>query len=194
MKAQQRFKVLIVGETNVGKTSIVSRFIKGEVSESMNNTIGIDFVSTTIDVNDTSVRMQIWDTAGQERYRSITKAYYRGAQGVFIVFDLSNKKSFTTINKWIQSLDAETDMQTPKLLIGNKSDILDESELLEAQNLYSAKSKELGMPFIAVSAFSGLNIEKMFLEMGRMLLKLQKNKSKHEEMLSFKEGRKRACC
>lgn len=194
MKTLQRFKVLIIGETNVGKTSIVSRFVKGDATSSVNNTIGIDFVSTTITIDNAPIRMQIWDTAGQERYRSITKAYYRGAQGVFIVFDLSNQKSFSTVNKWIESLNAEADAATPKILVGNKSDKFGKSELVEAENLYRTKARELNISFIPVSAYNGFNIDKIFFEMGRMLTDSQ-GITDSRDTLSFKTGsRNKRCC
>lgn len=195
---QQRFKVLFIGATNVGKTSIINKFIRNEADGDVRNTIGIDFVPTTVMVDSVPIRMQIWDTAGQERYWSITKSYYRGAHGVFIVFDLTSQKSFAAVCRLMENIHEEMDTSAQKILVGNKSDMLSKEELAEAEALYAQKARELKICFVAVSAFNGHNIESIFVKMGRMLLSTQKSRDVASGVLDLKDNSKRPhlgrCC
>ncbi|KAL0265750.1 UNVERIFIED_CONTAM: hypothetical protein PYX00_011465 [Menopon gallinae] len=173
--------------------------MKDDADGDVRNTIGIDFVPTTVMVDGVPIRMQIWDTAGQERYWSITKSYYRGAHGVFIVFDLTSKKSFAAVCKLMEHILAEVDTSTHKMLVGNKSDKFSREELAEAEALYAQKAKELKICFLAVSAFSGRNIENMFVAMGRMLLRSQKDREATGGVLDLQHGSGRGpylgrCC
>lgn len=190
--------MLFIGATNVGKTSIINKFMRDETDRDVRNTIGIDFVPTTVMVDNVPIRMQIWDTAGQERYWSITKSYYRGAHGVFIVFDLTSRKSFAAVCKLMEHILEEMDTSTQKILVGNKSDMFSREELTEMVALYVQKAKELKICFFAVSAFNGHNIEKIFVEMGRMLLNTQKSMDTTSGVLDLKDNSRRPhlgrCC
>ena len=98
------FKVVLIGDSGVGKTNILSRYVRDEFSIETKSTVGVEFGSKIVKLNNINIKVQIWDTAGQERYKSITNAYYKGAKGAFVVYDISKKETFDNINKWIEEL------------------------------------------------------------------------------------------
>lgn len=117
------FKIIVIGDSGVGKTSFVTRFVDDEFHSSFISTIGIDFKIKTIQLNNHIIKLQVWDTAGQERFRTITTAYYRGAMGIILVYDVTNFKSFDDIKVWIDSISKNNDdTNIVKMLIGNKID------------------------------------------------------------------------
>lgn len=168
-----QLKLLIIGESNVGKTSILQRFIDNSFEKSFSTTIGIDFRSKTIHVDKQEIELQIWDTAGQERFFSITKSYYRGSDGIFLTFDLTSEDSFKALPKWISEVKEKLDEKVPIFLLGNKKDLLDDLEIDTLNTTKSIKkiSKELQVPWYATSAKSGENIEEIFTDMARIILK-----------------------
>ena len=117
------FKLVLIGDSGVGKTNILSRYIKNEFSIATKSTVGVEFGSKIIKKEDKTIKLQIWDTAGQERYKSITKSYYKGAKGAFIVYDITNEDSFNNVESWMNEVTkkGKTDMQF--LLVGNKKGI-----------------------------------------------------------------------
>ena len=98
------FKVVLIGDSGVGKTNILSRYVRDDFSIETKSTVGVEFGSKVLKVNNTSIKIQIWDTAGQERYKSITKAYYKGAKGAFVVYDITRKETFSSVEKWVDEL------------------------------------------------------------------------------------------
>ncbi|KAF8926565.1 Rab-like protein 2A, partial [Haplosporangium bisporale] len=117
-------KVVLIGESSVGKTNILSRFTQNQFSLESKSTIGIEFsTAKSIEIDGKVLKAQIWDTAGQERYRAITSAYYRGAVGALLVYDISNMNSFKKLERWLQELQDHADSNTVIMLIGNKSDL-----------------------------------------------------------------------
>ena len=159
-------KIVFLGDSNVGKTSIIKRFCTNKFDEMGTiSTISVAYNNKTLKVDPfTEVNMKIWDTAGQEKYRSMTKAYLRGAQGIFLVFDLGQKRSFESLNSFLDEIKgANVDKNCVKILIGNKSDFaLKEVDDTTANNF----AKENNMKYLAVSAKEGVNIESMFEIMG----------------------------
>ena len=117
------FKVVLIGDMKVGKTNIVSRYIKNEFNKDSMSTIGVEFGSKELVIEGHNVKVQIWDTAGQEKYKSITNAYYKGAKGAFVVYDITNKNSFDNADNWLNNLRASADKKCSIILIGNKSDL-----------------------------------------------------------------------
>ena len=118
-----KYKLVFLGDQSVGKTSIITRFMYDNFDRHYQATIGIDFLSKTMYLEDRTVRLQLWDTAGQERYRTITKAYYKNADGVMIVFDLSDRESFENIDSWLTEVDKHCGPEVNVMILANKSDI-----------------------------------------------------------------------
>ena len=171
------FKVVLVGDSFVGKTNIMSKYLKNEFHEDSKATVGVEFGSKQFNVEGHSIKAQIWDTAGQERYKAITSAYYKGAKGAFIVYDITRKNSFESIDKWINDVTAVADKKITIVLIGNKSDLEDQRQVTKEQG--EDKANKLQVAFLETSAFSGENLEKAF----QMMIKEVYQKC-HEEMMS----------
>ncbi|KAH9387322.1 Ras-related protein Rab-8A [Nematocida major] len=169
-----QLKLLIIGESNVGKTSILQRFIENKFEKSFSTTIGIDFRSKTIQIDGREVELQIWDTAGQERFFSITRSYYRGSDGIFLTFDLTSESSFDSLSKWIGEIRDKVEEKVPIFLLGNKKDLLDESkgEISELKTVSKIReiSEQLNVSWYGTSAKSGENIEEIFMDMARAIL------------------------
>ena len=157
------FKIVIIGDTYVGKTNILSRYISNEFDPNSNSTIGVELTTKTYNFDNNDVKVQIWDTAGQEKYRSITSSYYKGAQGCLLVYDITKKKSFDNIDKWYSELKSNSDEKIYTMLLGNKSDLEENREVSieEAEK----KAKNFNIAFMETSAYNGNNINKAFNEL-----------------------------
>ena len=182
------FKLIIIGDSYVGKTNIMSQYIKKEFNENSKSTIGVEFGNKIIKIDDKIIKAQIWDTAGQERYKSITSAYYKGAKGAFIVYDITSKVTFNSVDKWIQDLNLYGDKNLTLLLIGNKSDLEEKRQIKKEDG--EEKAKSFGLGFIETSACTGENIDKAF----DILLKEVCNKyhveiSNNEELENVNKGK-----
>lgn len=116
-------KVIIIGDSGVGKTNLLTKFCDGVFKDSYVATIGVDFKLKTINVDDVKVKLQIWDTAGQERFRNITQTYYKGAAGIILAYAINNKQSFKNINSWIKQIESNTAQSVSKILIATKCDL-----------------------------------------------------------------------
>ena len=171
------FKVVLIGDMKVGKTNIVSRYIKNEFNKDSMSTIGVEFGSKELVIEGHNVKVQIWDTAGQEKYKSITNAYYKGAKGAFVVYDITNKNSFDNADNWLNNLRASADKKCSIILIGNKSDLENKREVSIEQGEEKAKNNEIA--FMETSALSGDNIDKAFEMMINEAYKIC-----HSEMLA----------
>lgn len=173
---EMQLKLLIIGESGVGKTSILQRFIDNTFQKGFTSTIGIDFRSKKIKVEEQEAELQIWDTAGQERFFSITKSYYRGSDGIFLTFDISSEESFKSTEKWISAIQSKIEEKVPIFLLGNKKDLVEEDEMDTLPTIQKIKhlSKELAVPYYITSAQSGENIEEIFREMAKNILKQKK--------------------
>jgi Ras-related protein Rab-11A len=154
------FKIILVGDTSVGKTNIISKYLKNLFQEDFSATIGVEFSHKQFLIDNHKIKAQIWDTAGQERYKAITKAYYKGAKGAFIVYDISRKNTFDSISRWVSDITATADKKITLILIGNKSDLEDQRQVTKEQG--EEKAKEFGLAFLETSASSGDNLEKAF--------------------------------
>ena len=163
------FKLIIVGDSNVGKTNIMSKYIHNQFNQHSKSTIGVEFGTKIVNIDNKKIKAQIWDTAGQERYKSITSAYYKGAKGALIVYDITNKFSFDSVDKWVQDLNSYGDKNITLLLVGNKSDLEEKRQILKENGEEKAKSFNLG--FIETSACSGDNIDQAFVIMLKEVLK-----------------------
>ncbi|KAK7945233.1 hypothetical protein WMY93_000961 [Mugilogobius chulae] len=123
------FKLLLIGDSGVGKTCVLFRFSEDAFNSTFISTIGIDFKIRTIELDGKKIKLQIWDTAGQERFRTITTAYYRGAMGIMLVYDITNEKSFENIKNWIRNIEEHASSDVEKMVLGNKCDINDKRQV-----------------------------------------------------------------
>ena len=133
------FKVVLIGDSGVGKSNIMSRYLKDEFSIETKTTVGVEFGAKKLELNGLSVKAQIWDTAGQERYKSITNAYYKGAKGSLLVFDITRKESFDNVDRWIAELKNNGDSDVTIVLIGNKCDLEHERQVTKEMAQEKAK-------------------------------------------------------
>jgi Ras-related protein Rab-1A len=163
------FKVLIVGNSGVGKSCLLLRFAEDLFSNSYISTIGVDFKIRRLDLEGTAVKMQIWDTAGQERFHTITKAYYRGSNGVIIVYDVSDRESFDRVQHWITEIDAHASTDICRLLVGNKADLFEKRVVKTEEG--AALARQFGLPFIEASAKECLNVDGAFTAMASAMKK-----------------------
>lgn len=153
-------KLLLIGDSGVGKSCCLLRFSEDSFTPSFITTIGIDFKIRTIELDGKRVKLQIWDTAGQERFRTITTAYYRGAMGILLVYDVTDRKSYDNIRTWFSNVEQHASEGVNKILIGNKCD-WEEKRAVSTQEGKDL-AEELEIPFLEVSAKSNINIEKAF--------------------------------
>ncbi|MCL7023897.1 hypothetical protein MKW94_029737 [Papaver nudicaule] len=157
------FKLLLIGDSSVGKSCLLLRFSDDSFVESHISTIGVDFKIKTMELEGKTVKLQIWDTAGQERFRTITSSYYRGAHGIIVVYDVTEKESFDNVKQWLSEIDRYANDTVCKLLVGNKCDLVEE-KVVQTETA-KAFADELGIPFIETSAKDSINVEQVFLTM-----------------------------
>eukprot|EP00268_Persea_americana_P017335 TRINITY_DN1834_c0_g1_i1.p1 TRINITY_DN1834_c0_g1~~TRINITY_DN1834_c0_g1_i1.p1 ORF type:complete len:202 (+),score=33.54 TRINITY_DN1834_c0_g1_i1:231-836(+) len=157
------FKLLLIGDSSVGKSCLLLRFADDSYMDSYISTIGVDFKIRTIEVDGKTVKLQIWDTAGQERFRTITSSYYRGAHGIIIVYDVTEMESFNNVKQWLSEIDRYASDSVCKLLVGNKCDLVG-NKVVDTQ-MAKAYADELGIPFLETSAKDSINVEQAFLTM-----------------------------
>ena len=153
-------KVILIGDSAVGKTNIMCKYLKGEFHENSKATVGVEFGSKLFNIEGHNIKAQIWDTAGQEKYKAITGAYYKGSKGAFIVYDITRRDTFDSVDKWINDLKLTADPKINIILIGNKSDLGDKREVLTEQG--EEKARSFGCAFLETSALNGDNINKGF--------------------------------
>ena len=154
------FKIVIIGDSGVGKSNLLSRYLKNEFSLDTKSTVGVEFATQRLEIQNFKVKVQIWDTAGQERYKSITNAYYKGAKGALLVYDITKKETFENIDKWIFELKRNGDEDLTLVLIGNKCDL--ESQREVCKTIGNDKARLYNCAFIETSALSAENVEKAF--------------------------------
>jgi len=155
-----QIKLLMIGDSGVGKTCLLLRYANDSFSPTFITTIGIDFKIKNIEIDDKRVKLQIWDTAGQERFRTITTSYFRGAQGIVLVYDVTDRRSFESIRNWISQIQQHADVHVNKILVGNKCDMLDEKVVSTEEGAKLAS--EFGMEFWETSAKNDVNVEQSF--------------------------------
>ena len=162
------FKVVLIGDSGVGKSNLLSRFTRNEFSLESKSTIGVEFATRSITVDGKVLKAQCWDTAGQERFRAITSAYYRGAVGAILVFDLSKRATFDNVSRWLSELRENAKEGIVVMLVGNKTDLGTEKRQVTADE-GEAKAKELGIMFIETSAKAGINVKALFRKVASAL-------------------------
>lgn len=177
----RKFKLVFLGEQSVGKTSLITRFMYDSFDNTYQATIGIDFLSKTMYLEDRTVRLQLWDTAGQERFRSLIPSYIRDSSVAVVVYDITNVNSFQQTNKWIDDVRAERGNDVIIMLVGNKTDLAEKRQV--ATESGEGKAKELNVMFIETSAKAGHNVKQLFRKVASALPGMENTPDKKEDLI-----------
>ena len=178
------FKVLLIGNSGVGKSSLFLRFVDDIWNDTFVPTIGVDFKIKTFEIDEKKIKMQIWDTAGQERFKNIIASYYRGAHGILLLYDVTDKDSFRNLSNWLIEIEKNGSKNVLKVLIGNKCDLEDKRVITYNQGKDFADT--YGLKFIETSAKKNLNVSEAFETLGRELM----NASSDKKLIKQKENKK----
>ena len=166
------FKVLLLGNSDVGKSSLLLRFVDKLWTDSFVPTIGVDFKVKTIQIGEKTVKMQIWDTAGQERFRNVVASYFRGSNGILLIYDVTNKDSFKNLDNWLEVIENNASDNVLKILIGNKIDLVDEIEVKHEEGQQFAN--RFNMQFIETSAKLDTNVSEAFETLAKLMIECNK--------------------
>ena len=171
------YKIIIIGDSNVGKSNILSRYTKDQFQGNSKATVGVELGTKFVKVEGVGAKLQIWDTAGQERYRSLTSSYYKGCHGCFIVYDITNEASFQSITTWYEQAVKEAGKDISIILVGNKCDLENERKVSKEQG--EEKAKTMNASFFETSALSKVNIDDIFNEIVNNIF--QRNKGQKND-------------
>ncbi|XP_068445559.1 ras-related protein Rab-41 isoform X3 [Clinocottus analis] len=175
----RKFKLVFLGEQSVGKTSLITRFMYDSFDNTYQATIGIDFLSKTMYLEDRTIRLQLWDTAGQERFRSLIPSYIRDSAAAVVVYDIANLNSFQQTSKWIDDVRTERGSDVIIMLVGNKTDLADKRQVsVEAAE---RKARELNVMYIETSAKAGYNVKQLFRRVAAALPGMDSTPEKSKE-------------
>ncbi|KAI7882274.1 ras-domain-containing protein [Lichtheimia hyalospora FSU 10163] len=177
----RKFKLVFLGEQSVGKTSLITRFMYDTFDNTYQATIGIDFLSKTMYLEDRTVRLQLWDTAGQERFRSLIPSYIRDSSVAVVVYDISSRNSFSNTEKWIADVRAERGNEVIIVLVGNKTDLNDKRTVTLEEG--EKKAKELNVMFIETSAKAGHNVKTLFRRIAQALPGMESQSADGKEQM-----------
>ncbi|XP_020340891.1 ras-related protein Rab-6A isoform X4 [Oncorhynchus tshawytscha] len=181
----RKFKLVFLGEQSVGKTSLITRFMYDSFDNTYQATIGIDFLSKTMYLEDRTIRLQLWDTAGQERFRSLIPSYIRDSAAAVVVYDITNVNSFQQTTKWIDDVRTERGSDVIIMLVGNKTDLADKRQITTEEG--EQRAKELNVLFIETSAKTGYNIKQLFRRVAAALPGMESTQDKsREDMIDIK--------
>ena len=199
-----KLKIVIVGDSGVGKTNLIRRFVTNEFKLNSKATVGVELSSKSYKINDKIFKIEMWDTAGQERYKSMTAAYYKGAKGALIVYDTTNAQSFENVDKWLTEIKEKSSKDIKLIIIGNKVDLKDSKAVSTDQAL--SRAKELGVPMMETSALDATNVKEafydllkeMYLEVSKTLEYVEnQNLAKNNNGLQLDTNetkKKKSCC
>ncbi|XP_049379977.1 ras-related protein RABA5a [Solanum stenotomum] len=180
------FKIVLIGDSAVGKSNLLARFARDEFYPNSKSTIGVEFQTQKLDINGKEVKAQIWDTAGQERFRAVTSAYYRGAVGALLVYDISRRLTFENIGRWLNELQTHSDMNVVTILVGNKSDLKDAREVTTAEGKSLAEAQ--GLFFIETSALDSSNVAVAFQTVVKEIYNILSRKVMQSQELQKKDS------
>ncbi|XP_029374957.1 ras-related protein Rab-6A isoform X1 [Echeneis naucrates] len=181
----RKFKLVFLGEQSVGKTSLITRFMYDSFDNTYQATIGIDFLSKTMYLEDRTIRLQLWDTAGQERFRSLIPSYIRDSAAAVVVYDITNVNSFQQTTKWIDDVRTERGSDVIIMLVGNKTDLADKRQITTEEG--EQRAKEMNVLFIETSAKTGYNVKQLFRRVAAALPGMDTAQDKNrEDMIDIK--------
>ncbi|XP_077361700.1 ras-related protein Rab-6A isoform X2 [Festucalex cinctus] len=181
----RKFKLVFLGEQSVGKTSLITRFMYDSFDNTYQATIGIDFLSKTMYLEDRTIRLQLWDTAGQERFRSLIPSYIRDSAAAVVVYDITNVNSFQQTTKWIDDVRTERGSDVIIMLVGNKTDLADKRQITTEEG--EQRAKEMNVLFIETSAKTGYNVKQLFRRVAAALPGMDTTQDKNrEDMIDIK--------
>ena len=195
------FKVLLLGNSDVGKSSLILRYVDQVWSDTFVPTIGVDFKVKTLEIDNKQIKMQIWDTAGQERFRNVISSYFRGSHGILLIYDITNRDSFKNLENWLIEIEKNASQNVLKILIGNKNDLVNDREIQSEEG--QAFANRNGMEFIETSAKMNTNVTEAFEALAKLMMKFNSEKknvlNKNEpKTLSAASGqdlnKKKKCC
>ena len=196
------FKVLLLGNSDVGKSSLLLRYVDSVWNDAFVPTIGVDFKVKTLTINEKKVKMQIWDTAGQERFRTVVATYFRGAHGILLLYDVTNKDSFKNLESWLIEIEKNAKEKVLKILIGNKCDLTDDREITTEEG--KAFALRNGMEFMETSAKMNTNVTEAFETLGKLMIEFNskgnQGTQKNNDNKNLKAGSgknlktKKGCC
>jgi len=188
-----QFKLVLLGDSAVGKSSLVLRFVKGQFHEYQESTIGAAFLTQTVTLDETTIKFEIWDTAGQERYHSLAPMYYRGAQAAIVVYDITVPETFGRAKSWVKELQRQASPNIVIALVGNKTD-LDQKRAVPTDDAQSY-ADDNALLFLETSAKSGMNVNEVFVAIAHKLPKSEAPKPKPDVDIGKKEdnSKKKSC-
>ena len=205
-KEDYKIKLIIVGDSGVGKTNLISRFAEDKFELNSKATIGVEFIYKTLKINDEIFKIEIWDTAGQERYKSISSAYYKGAKGAIIVYDITSEASFYNIDLWLNEVKTKVTNDVQIMIIGNKTDLYKERKISVEKGI--EKAKALNFHLFEASALDKTNVNDAFIYLLKEIYLDVKNISRNNgnnydggnivvngvEINTSSKGKKKKCC
>ena len=190
-----KYKIMVLGESKVGKTSLIKRYTKDQFGGVYLTTVGMDFQDKIIEIEDKKVRLQVWDTAGQERFRNVTKSYFQSSHGLLVVYDITDKESFDKIKFWIENIKNNAPENAKLILVGNKCDLANERKVTieDGEN----KARNYNIKFFESSAKDGTNVNELFFYLANEIYQNDKTKEKDNKktmQLDSKKKEKKGCC
>ncbi|XP_029211865.2 ras and EF-hand domain-containing protein homolog isoform X2 [Acropora millepora] len=200
---ERMYKLVLAGDAAVGKSSFILRLCRNKFHNALNSTLGVDFQTKTLCVDGKTIAFQLWDTAGQERFRSIAKSYFRKADGVLLLYDVTCETSFLDVRDWVEAIEESTPTPIPIMMCGNKIDLrqsfLDEGKTVITQESGEKLAKEYGALFLEISSKENTNITEACVELGRLLRNIEDTEVKESSGLKLTEGdsknkKKPNCC
>jgi Ras-related protein Rab-1A len=194
------FKVLLLGNSDVGKSSLILRYVDGTWSNTFIPTIGVDFKVKTIEVDNKKIKMQIWDTAGQERFRTVIASYFKGSHGVLLIYDVTNKTSFKQLESWLEIIENNASEDILKILIGNKIDLEEDREVTKEEGQSFANQHNI--QFMETSAKMNTNVNEAFEALAKIMMEFNVNQkvkaTKNDKTVKVSSGKnlstKKKCC
>jgi small GTP-binding protein len=180
--------LILIGDSLVGKTSLMKRYVDNEFFDDTLSTIGIEVVTKKKKINNKLYHIKIWDTCGQERLRSLTLNYYKNADGIILVYDVNSEESFSNLDYWMKSIDSRCKKEIPVLIIGNK---IDKKDLIDKDSLNDFVEKHNNIPMYKTSAKSGINVNEAFDKICTMIIDSDEEK---EEMISLESHKQKSSC
>ena len=194
------FKVLLIGNSDVGKSSLILRYVDQIWNDVFVPTIGVDFKVKSLDVDQKRVKMQIWDTAGQERFRNVISSYFKGAHGILLIYDITTRDSFKELENWLGEVERNASSQVLKILIGNKCDLEEKREIPKDER--QAFAYRNGMQFMETSAKNNTNVTEAFEALAKIMVESSNKKNTikiEKKTIKVDNGanlntKKKACC